>query len=157
MPEYCTEPSGRRIWGLSNVILLLAFTGSLKKSLFWITLVIVEIAISILFFIRSNKSRKKKHVKEVYYKHLYYGGKSILLRSYIVFATIPYYSKLYMDAFFRTLYRLYVSHKNLLNWITADDAEKLIKDTLGNYIRNFIFNYIIGVGLIVLLFRCYYL
>lgn len=134
------------------LILLLAFTGSLKKSLFWITLVIVEIAISILFFIRSNKSRKKKHVKEVYYKHLYYGGKSILLRSYIVFATIPYYSKLYMDAFFRTLYRLYVSHKNLLNWITAEEVEKTVDGSLKNYIRNFSINIVfalifIGIGI----------
>ena len=88
---------------------------------------------------------KDKGKKNVYYKNLYFGGKSLLLRSYIVFATIPYYSKLYMDAFFRTLYRLFISHKNLLNWITAEEVEKTVDGSLKNYIRNFIYNIVVAL------------
>ena len=135
------------------LILLLAFTGSTKKSIFWIGFVVLEIAISILFFLRSKMNRREKEKKNVYYKNLYFGGKSLLLRSYIVFATIPYYTKLYMDAFFRTMYRLLYSHKNLLNWITAEEVEKTVDGSLKNYIRNFIPNIIaalifIGIGLL---------
>ena len=79
------------------LMLLLSFSGSLKKSLFWITLVVLEIAISIIFFLRSNMVRKGKNIKAVYYKNLYYGGKSLIFRSYIVLATVPYYSKLYIQ------------------------------------------------------------
>ena len=124
------------------LILLLAFTGGLKKSIFWISFVALEIAISILFFLRSKMSRKAKDSKEIYNKNLYYGGKSILLRSYIVFSTIPFYTKLYMDAFFRTMYRLFYSHKNLLNWITAEEVEKTGVFNLSNYFRNFTINII---------------
>lgn len=127
------------------IILLLAFSGSIRKSIFWVSFVVLEIAISILFFLRSKVNGKEKEKKSVYYKNLYFGGKSILLRSYIVFATIPYYSKLYMDAFFRTLYRLFYSHKNLLNWITAEEVEKTVDGSLKNYIHNFIPNIFVAM------------
>ena len=102
------------------LILLLGFTDDVSTSIICFLFVVLEIAISILFFLRRNMSRKNKEHKNVYYKNLYYGGRSLLLRAYIVFATIPYYTRLYMDAFFRTIYRLLFSHKNLLNWITAE-------------------------------------
>jgi cyclic beta-1,2-glucan synthetase len=132
------------------LILLLSFTGSIKKSIFWILFVALEIAISIIFFLRSKMYRKKKERKEIYYKNLYSGGKSILLRSYIVFATIPYYTKLYMDAFFRTLYRLFYSHKNLLNWITAEEVEKTVDGSLKNYIKNFTFNIFVAIVFVII-------
>lgn len=132
------------------LILLLSFLFKGWKSYFWIGIVVLELAISIIFFLRSKMSLKDRHKKSIYYKNLYFGAKSILLRSYISFATIPYYSKLYMDAFFRTLYRLFISHKNLLNWITAEEVEKTVNGSLINYIRNFIINYIFAIIFIVL-------
>ncbi|MBQ6497272.1 MAG: hypothetical protein IJI58_00980 [Bacilli bacterium] len=130
--------------------LFLAFTGSFEMSVFWICFVILEIAVSILFFLKSKMAKREKGKKDVYYKNLYFGGKSIILRSYIVFVTIPYYSKLYMDAFFRTMYRLLYSHKNLLNWITAEEVEKTVDGSLKNYIRNFSFNIITSIAFIVI-------
>ena len=41
------------------------------------------------FLTHHNLYRSAK-IKKVNYKNLYYGGKSLLLRSYIVIATIPY-------------------------------------------------------------------
>ena len=38
------------------------------------------------------------------------------------------------------MYRLFYSHKNLLNWITAEEVEKTVNGDLKNYIRNFSFN-----------------
>ena len=91
------------------ITLLVAFTGSFRKSAFWVSFVILEIAVSMIFFLRSKMSRKAKNQKEIYYKNLYFGFKSLLLRSYIMFACIPYYTKLYMSAFFKSLYRLLIS------------------------------------------------
>ena len=130
--------------------LLLAFTGDFKHSVFWICFVVLEIAVSILFFLKSKMAKREKNTKDIYYKNLYFGGKSILVRSYIMFITIPYYSKLYMDAFFRTMYRLFYSHKNLLNWITAEEVEKTVNGSLKNYIRNFSFNIFTSLVFIVI-------
>ena len=121
-----------------------------KYSLFWLLFVLLEIALPIIFFLYGKKYRNKKESKVVYYKNLYHGGKSIVLRSYIVLATLPFYTKLYMDAFFRTLYRLFISHKNLLNWITAEEVEKTADGSLKNYLRNFIINIVFAVTLLVL-------
>ena len=132
------------------IILLCAFLSSNQKSIFWTIFIILEMTISILFFLRSKMYKKEKHSKEIYYKNLYFGGKSLLLRSYIVFITIPYYSKLYMDAFFRTLYRLFFSHKNLLNWITAEEVSKTVNGSFKNYLKNFTFNIIIGIVFILI-------
>ncbi|MDD5888135.1 MAG: glucoamylase family protein [bacterium] len=116
--------------------------------LWWIGLVVLEIAVPVVIFLRS-KITKSNGKLNVYYKNLFSGGRSVLLRSYIVLATIPFYTKLYMDAFFRTMYRLLISHKNLLNWITAEEVEKTVKGDLKNYIRNFIPN-IITAGLLII-------
>ncbi|MBR3210501.1 MAG: hypothetical protein IKF71_01005 [Bacilli bacterium] len=132
------------------LVLLLAFTFKGLYSFLWVGLVILELAISIIFFLRSKMTLKERHKKSVYYKNLYFGGKSILLRAYIGFATIPFYTKLYMDAFFRTLYRLFYSHKNLLNWITAEEVERTVNGSLLNYIRNFLFNYFVA-GIFILI------
>ena len=132
------------------LILLLAVLKDKTTSIIWILLVMLEIAVSILFFLKSKVSKSKKDQKNVYYKHLYYGGKSLILRSYIVFITIPFYTKLYMDAFFRTLYRLLFSHKNLLNWITAEEVAKTVDGSLKNYLKNFIFNIIISILFLVI-------
>ena len=132
------------------LILLLAFTCEGYYQYIWIGLVFLEIAISIFFFLKSKMTKKEKNMKKIYYKKLFFGGKSIALRAYISFATIPYYSKLYMDAFFRSLYRLLYSHKNLLNWTTAEDVAKTAKNTLQVYIKDFIVNFIFSVIFIVI-------
>ena len=131
------------------LILICAILFTDVSPLWWIGFVVLEIAIPIIFFLYGKIYRDGKEKKTIYYKNLFFGGKSILLRSYIVFATLPYYTKLYMDAFFRTLYRLLYSHKNLLNWITAEEVEKTVDGSLKNYIRNFIPNIVVSVLLIV--------
>ena len=130
------------------LILLLSLIFS-KYYLWWFGFVIFSIALPIIFFLRSKIYRENSNKEVVYYKNLFYGGRSILSRSYLVLSCLPYDSLLYMSAFFKSIYRLLISHKHLLSWLTADEAEKTIKDTLGNYIKNFIFNIIIGILLII--------
>lgn len=132
------------------LIILLSFTLEKKFTYMWLGFIVLEIAISIIFFLKSKMTKKIKNNKNVYVKNLYFGGKSILLRSYITFITIPFYTKLYMDAFFRSLYRMCVSHKNLLNWITAEEVAKTVNGSLKNYFKNFIFNLIISIIFIVI-------
>ena len=119
-----------------------------KYPMLWIMFTVLEVSIPVIFFLRSMMYRENNNTV-VKYKNLLFGGRSVIDRCLITFMLIPYNTKMYMDAFFRTIYRLLISHNNLLNWITADDAEKMIKDTLGNYLRNFIFNYFVSIILIV--------
>ena len=132
------------------IILILAIYFSKANPLWWILLVVVEIFLPIIDYLRTKFAKQDKSLTRVYYKDLIIGGNSILLRSYIVLACIPYYTRLYMDAFFRTLYRLFISHKNLLNWITAEDAEKTAKSDLPSYLLNFYPNLLVGIVLVLI-------
>ena len=131
------------------LVLILAIFFGKTSPIWWILFILLEIFLPIIFYLQSKIYDRHDDLLTVYYKNLMNGSKSILLRSYIVLATIPFYSKLYMDAFFRTMYRLLISHKNLLNWITAEEAEKTMKSDLPTYIRNFLFNLILGIVLVV--------
>lgn len=131
------------------VVLLLAVCCPKVNAWWWVGFVVLAIAIPVIFFLKNKLIKEESHSKTVYYKNLVFGGKSLILKCYITLATIPFYTKLYLDAFFRTIYRLTVSHKNLLNWVTAEDAEKTLKSDLGTYIKNFYFN--IGVSVIFII------
>lgn len=54
----------------------------------------------------------------------------------VILSFIPYQSYLMIDAILRTLYRLTISRKNLLQWQTAEDAEKSVSNTIGSYYKN---------------------
>ena len=132
------------------LILLLSFTCKGYLQYVWIGLVVLEIALSIVFFLRSKMTKIEKYTKKIYYKKLFFGGKSVLLRSYLSFATIPYYSKVYMDAFFRSLYRMIYSKKNLLNWTTAEEVAKSAKNKLIIYLKDFIINFVFAAVFIAI-------
>src|SRR5699024_6390986 len=121
------------------LVLLVSIFFGVVNSLWWIGFVVLEIAVPVLFFLKSKVYHRdgKKVKATIYYKNLLFGGKSLLLRSYILLATLPFYSKLYLDAFIRTVYRLTISHNNLLNWVTAEDAAKNTNSSIRSYLTNF--------------------
>lgn len=53
----------------------------------------------------------------------------------LILSFIPYQTYLMLDAIIRTLFRLTISKKNLLQWQTAEDAEASVVNTLGNYYK----------------------
>jgi len=67
----------------------------------------------------------------------------ILLEQFVTMITqtsffivlLPFNAYLSLDAIFRTLYRIFISHRNLLEWQTSESSEKNQKDTLGTYIK----------------------
>lgn len=139
------------------LVLLIAIFAGKTHPLWWMALVLLEIALPIVFFLQSKVYRResRKEKATVYYKHLLFGGKSLLLRSYIVLATLPFYSKLYLDAFFRTCYRLLISHNNLLNWVTAEDAAKSEDKTFIGYLNHFTFHLLFSFALLIVGLVCF--
>ena len=62
------------------IILLCAVLFDNVSALIWIGFVLLEIAVPIIFFLRSVMHREGKEKTTVYYKDLFFGGKSLLLR-----------------------------------------------------------------------------
>lgn len=67
-----------------------------------------------------------------------YGIKAAFWSSFLQLMFLPHIVKLQLDAIVRSLYRLYISGNNLLQWTTAAEAEKLLKNNLKSYIRSMI-------------------
>ena len=63
------------------------------------------------------------------------GFRAALYQSVLMLMLIPHQTWLMMDAVIRTLYRVLVSHKNMLEWVTAADVEANAKNSLNSYLR----------------------
>lgn len=73
--------------------------------------------------------------------------KESFYRTILLLAFIPHQAGLLLDAIFRTIYRVFVSRKHLLEWVTAADAEKRIKNDLPGFIRRMQISIVSGVFL----------
>jgi len=135
------------------LMVVLSFYISKIKPIYSLFIVILIIALPIIFHIREflKIQSKRKNYTE-HYADLLYGNFAIIARVIMSFITIPYYSYLYLDATFKSLYRMFISHKNLLNWITSEDAAKMTKNNLLSYVKNFKANYIVVLILIIACF-----
>lgn len=87
-------------------------------------LIMVTGAPLMLDIVDSILSRRKSHfeIKNSFYQFLLS----------IVF--LPYQSYLMTDAVLRTLFRVFYTRKNMLEWVTAADAERRSKNSLSHFI-----------------------
>ncbi len=118
----------------------------------WYALVaLIVVASPIVFFIFGQVTKLPRFDKRYrYYATLMRGFRVVVYRSLVQFALLPKEAWMYTDALVRACYRMWFSHKNLLNWITSDEAAKSTKGTLGDYISKFWFNYVASIVLIIL-------
>lgn len=68
----------------------------------------------------------------------------------IIFSFIPYQSYVMASAIIRTIYRMFVSKKHLLQWQTAEDAEASIDNSMWAYVRRMWFAILSGIGLSII-------
>jgi len=77
------------------------------------------------------------------------GIKGILARALITFSCLPYKAYISICAIFKTIYRMKISHKNLLEWQTSEEAEKNSKTDLFSYYKIMFINVILGVAFLL--------
>ena len=94
-----------------------------------------------------NNSKKKTVTKD--YLPIIKGLKGSLYRSFLNLLFIPYKFFLMTKAILKTLYRLFISKKNLLEWLTAADAEKVLGKNLQSFLREMSSGFLFGIVLIL--------
>lgn len=121
---------------------------------FWaVVIALIAVASPIVFFILDQLTKLPSFGKRYhYYATLMRGFRVIIYRSLVQFALLPKEAWMYTDAAVRACWRMWFSHKNLLNWITSDEAAKSTKGTLGDYIGKFWFNYVSSLLLAAVVF-----
>ncbi len=73
------------------------------------------------------------------------GYKGIGLRILITIGVLPYKAYVSFIAIVKTLYRKWVSHRKLLEWMTSEEAEKQAKNDVISYITQMWFNLAFGI------------
>ena len=141
------------------LLIILSIYSTKVYPMYTLLVVLVVITLPIIIHIReflSIQAKRRGGVK--YYEDLLFGNFAVIARVVISFITIPYYAYLYLDAAIRSLYRMFISHKKLLNWTTSEDAAKMMKNDILTYIKAFKFNYLVVLVLFIttLLFKFKY-
>ena len=85
------------------------------------------------------------HRKELQYIPLIHGFGADILTMVYNFVTLPYKAYMCISAFSLSIYRMLISHKNLLQWTTGEMLEKQAKSKLSFYYRNMIPNIIMAL------------
>ena len=149
----------RSVLSLSVMVILLAgfalstFNSQLSTpSPAWFVLVaLVVVASPIVFFIVGQVTKGPSFGRRYkYYMTLMRGFRVIVYRSLVQFALLPKEAWMYTDAAVRACWRMWFSHRNLLAWITSDEAAKSTKGTLGDYVGKFWFNDVCAIAIIAL-------
>ena len=146
----------RSVLSLACVVALLfgyaASTGGNVVSPAWYVLaVFLVVAFPILFFLMGQITRLPRFNKRYrYYMTLMRGIGVVIRRAFVQFALLPKEAWMYTDALIRACYRMWFSHRNLLNWVTSDEAAKSTKGTLDDYLKKFWFNYVCAAAVVVL-------
>ncbi len=121
------------------------------NSIYFILLTLFDIFLPVLF--NSFDFIKLKYYKNINRRlnnNIIYGFKNILCQSILTIIFLPYVTYISLDAILKTIYRVYISHKNLLEWVTAADVERNTKNTLESYTKTMLPS-AVGLSLLLLL------
>ncbi|MGE4282671.1 MAG: glucoamylase family protein [Clostridia bacterium] len=114
-----------------TLLVILSF-GILPGSIWvWLFLGITSLAFTLIAaMVDSVIAKNYRFCGQKRYCTIIYGFKAALYQVGILFAFLPYQAYLMVDAIIRTLYRVLISRKNTLEWVTAADAEKRLKNDI---------------------------
>ena len=127
------------------VLILLSINVKIQsKIILWTCVISIGIPY-ILDFINKVLLKKNGEFNQKKYSKEINGFGAIILKTLIDLSLIPDKAYLAVNAGTKSLYRMIKSKKHLLEWTTAEEAEKLSKSGFIPYYTNMIFNVIFGV------------
>lgn len=141
----------RSVVSISLILLISLGTTILPgNTLLWIGFAIFTMGFPLLIaFADYLINRYYRVVREKLNGNLICGSKAVLYRVTLNFLFLPYEAYMMTDAITRTLYRVFISKKNLLEWTTAADVEKRLINSINSYIKRMVAGIYIGLLLCV--------
>ncbi len=117
---------------------------------FSILLLAISVLPYILEFFNYLVAKKEGEQKQETFTPKISGLKGIFLRTFITLGDLPYKAYVSLKSICKTIYRLTISHKKLLQWTTSEEAEKMAKTDLLMYYKNMIINIVLGILVIII-------
>ena len=101
-----------------------------------IILILIEIIPFILELINYLIAKREGEEKQKTFTPKISGLKGIFTRTIITLGCLPYKAYISLKAILKTIYRVKITHKNLLEWTTSEEAEKITKTDIVSYYKN---------------------
>jgi len=105
----------------------------------------MQLVLSLQIFVQ-----KLRHLESsLCFKNIFSNMWKILLQGLLVFILIPHRAYISVDAIVRALYRIFFSHKKMLEWNTAEEVEKGIRNTFRGNLSMMFQSVIAGILLLL--------
>lgn len=133
------------------IMLLLGFTFLPGSSPFWLTVAVLTVFFPVIpALVDVIFKGQWRQYWEKRYKAVITGIEAAFYQSLLNFVFLPYQAYIMSDAIVRTLVRLYVTKRNLLEWVTAADMEKRLKNDFASFFRRMWMSIAEGAALLAL-------
>jgi len=120
----------------------------------YLGLVLLNILFPIInMFLESILYKRFKIQRMKLNGNLILGYRTYIYQGLLAFIFLPHEAIMFLDAIIRTLYRVYISKKNLLEWTTAFDMEKGLKNNISSNFIKMKENIILSILLIMLSYK----
>lgn len=139
-----------------SLFLLLTFGLTIlpRSDWFWLGLFAVTLALPLLMdVVGSFLGKMGSHTQSM--GDILYGTKNLAMQIILTFVFLAHQAYLMTDAIVRTIIRVFFTRRNLLEWVTAADADRKFKGTLEDYWKKMLPSMVIAVAFFiwVVLFR----
>ncbi len=95
--------------------------------------------LNLIIFKKQGEQKQKTFTPQIS------GVKGAFFRAVITFGCLPYKAYTSIKAITKTLYRVCITHKNMLEWTTSEEAERQAKTDIWSYLNQMWFNLLSGV------------
>ena len=142
---------------LSTFLLLIIFFAIIffpGNIYLYLSLVLINLLFPIINMILESILYKRFKIQKMKLNgNLILGYKTYIYQGILAFVFLPHEAIMLLDAVIRTLYRVYISKKNLLEWTTAFDMEKRLKNNIYSNFIKMKENIILSILLVFLTYR----
>ncbi|MFY9176826.1 MAG: glucoamylase family protein [Caldicoprobacterales bacterium] len=127
------------------LLLTLGLTVLPGSDWFWLGLFVVTLTMPLLMdVVGTFIGRMGAHNRSLV--DILYGTKNLAMQIILTFVFLAHQAFLMTDAIVRTLIRVFFTRQNMLEWVTAADADRKFKGTLGDYWRKMLPAMIVSVA-----------
>jgi cellobiose phosphorylase len=138
-----------------TILIALSFGVLPGNSLVWLSFAVLTLFFSLVTAtVDAVLAKNYRFCGEKRHCTIIYGFKATLYQVLLLFVFLPYQAYLMGDAIIRTLIRVFVTKRNTLEWVTAADAEKRLKNDIKSFWKRMWVSGLIGgiiLGVAILL------
>ena len=147
----------RSLVPLSKTLLILLNLAWMPGAFYlWLPLVFFNDLFALVILLLSVMNQKLIRPElALVYKSFFKDLAVMVERAFLEFTITPYRAYIAADAIVRTLYRLFISKKNLLHWNTAEAVDASIVNTRKGYFLTMWSSFLPALALLILLFAGY--